>query len=280
LPEPSGPVHGGVGHVVLQRGPDPLYRVVVRAVPDAVQQLQPGMLLQVGADLAGMMDAVVIADHDDHRGGRKRPEQLVQQRDEVRRAAAPEVTGLLALILLTSARSAARADQGGALVLLADQDRSRWDQDRLAEGRILTETALARHRPGPYQLQAAIAACHADAATAADTDWRQIAALYSELLRFDPSPVIEANRAIAVAYAEGPAAGLAILDTLAASSRLAAWPQLHVARGALLAQCGRHEAAISAYRDALALEPAGAVRAHVASQIAALGAAPAPNQKP
>ncbi len=185
----------------------------------------------------------------------------------------PEVTGLLALILLTSARSTARADEGGALVLLADQDRSRWDRDRLAEGRSLVETALAQHRPGPYQLQAAIAACHADAATAADTDWRQIAALYSELLRFDPSPVTEANRAIAVAYAEGPAAGLAILDTLAASSRLARWPQLHIARGALLTQCGRHEDAVAAYRDALALEPAGAVRQHITGQIAALGTA-------
>src|SRR5690348_12835951 len=119
----------------------------------------------------------------------------------------PEVTGLLALILLTSARSAARADQDGALVLLADQDRSRWDQGRLAQGRSLAGTALAQRRPGPYQLQAAIAACHADAATAADTDWRQIAALYSELLRYDPSPAIEANRAVAVAFAEGPRPG-------------------------------------------------------------------------
>jgi RNA polymerase sigma-70 factor (ECF subfamily) len=125
----------------------------------------------------------------------------------------PEVAGLLALILLTSARAATRADEDGALVLLTDQDRSRWDQGRMAEGRSLVETALARRRPAPYQLQAAIGACHADAATAADTDWRQIAALYGELLRFDPSPVIEANRAVAVAYAEGPAAGLAILDS-------------------------------------------------------------------
>lgn len=188
----------------------------------------------------------------------------------------PEVTGLLALILLTSARSAARADEDGALVVLADQDRSRWDRCRLDEGRTLVETALAQHRPGPYQLQAAIAACHADAATAANTDWRQVAALYSELLRFDPSPLIEANRAVAVAYAEGPAAGLAILDTLAASSRLTRWPQLHIARGALLAQCGRPAEAVAAYRDALALEPAGAVRGHITSQIAALGAAPTP----
>ena len=191
----------------------------------------------------------------------------------------PEATGLLALILLTSARSAARADEDGALVLLADQDRSRWDRGGLDEGRSLIQAALAQHRPGPYQLQAAIAACHADAATAAGTDWRQIAALYSELLRFDPSPVIEANRAVAVAYAEGPPAGLAILDTLAASSRLTRWPQLHIARGALLAQCGRDQDAVAAYRDALALEPAGAVRRHITGQIAALGAAPAPTEE-
>ena len=191
----------------------------------------------------------------------------------------PEVTGLLALILLTSARSVARTDWDGALVLLADQDRSQWDRGRLAEGRSLVEAALAKRRPGPYQLQAAIAACHADAATAADTDWWQIAALYGELLRFDPSPVIEANRAVAVAYAEGPAAGLAILDTLATSSRLARWPHLHIARGALLAQCGRREDAVAEYRDALALEPADAVRRHITGQIAALGAAPVPTEE-
>jgi RNA polymerase sigma-70 factor, ECF subfamily len=186
----------------------------------------------------------------------------------------PEVTGLLALILLTSARNPARADQDGALVLLPDQDRSRWDRGRLEEGRSLVEAALGQRRPGPYQLQAAIAACHADAATAAGTDWRQIAALYSELRRFDPSPVIETNRAVAVAYAEGPAAGLAILDTLAASSQLARWPQLHIARAALLAQCGRRDDAAAAYRHALALEPAEPVRRHITGQIAAFGAAP------
>jgi RNA polymerase sigma-70 factor (ECF subfamily) len=191
-----------------------------------------------------------------------------------------EVTGLLALILLTSARSGSRADADGAMILLSDQDRSRWDRDRLDEGRSLVEAALARPRPGQYQLQAAIAACHADAATASSTDWRQIAALYSELLRFDPSPVIEANRAVAVAYAEGPAAGLAILDTLAASSRLARWPQLHIARAALLAEYGRHADAIVAYRDALALEPTAAIRRHITSQIASLGgAAPAPTEE-
>src|SRR2546430_989578 len=162
---------------------------------------------------------------------------------------------------------AARADQDGALVLLADQDRSRWDRGRMAEGRSLVETALTQRRSGPYQLQAAIAACHADAATGSGTDWRQIAALYGELLRFDPSPVIEANRAVAVAYAEGPAAGLAILDTLAASLPLARPPQLHIARATLLAQCGRREDAAAAYRDALALEPAAPVRPHIISPV-------------
>jgi RNA polymerase sigma-70 factor, ECF subfamily len=191
----------------------------------------------------------------------------------------PEVTGLLALILLTSARDAARADQDGTLILLADQDRSRWDRGRLDEGLSLVETALAQRRPGPYQLQAAIAACHADAAVSADTDWRQIAALYSELLRFDPSPVIEANRAVAVAFAEGLGAGLAILDTLAASSQLARWPQLHIARGALLARGGRREDAVAAYHDALALEPGGAVRQHITGQLAAIAAALAPTEE-
>ncbi len=104
--------------------------------------------------------------------------------------------------------------------------------------------------------------------------------LYGELLRFDPSPVIEANRAVAVAYAEGPAAGLAILDTLTASSRLARWPQLHIARAALLSQAGRRDEAIAAYRDALTLEPASAIRRHIADQLAALGAAPAPTEEP
>jgi RNA polymerase sigma-70 factor (ECF subfamily) len=182
----------------------------------------------------------------------------------------PEATGLLALLLLTSGRDAARVDEAGNLVLLADQDRARWDRARLDEGLTLLEAALSTRRPGPYQLQAAIAACHAEAATPADTDWRQIAALYSELLRFEPSPVIEANRAVAVAYAEGVDAGLTILDTLAASSALARWPQLHAARGGLLAQAGRDEDAVVAYREALALDPAEPVRRFAADRTRAL----------
>jgi predicted RNA polymerase sigma factor len=123
--------------------------------------------------------------------------------------------------------------------------------------------------------------CSADRAGEAEDPRRghPVAALYSELLRFDPSPIIEANRAVAVAYAEVPAAGLAILDTLAASSRLARWPQLHIARAALLTQCGHPQDATAAYRDALALEPAEPVRRHITGQIAALGTAPRPTEE-
>lgn len=182
----------------------------------------------------------------------------------------PEVSGLLALVMLTTARDPARTAADGALVPLQEQNRDLWDRHLADEGRSILEAALIRRQPGPYQLQAAIAACHADAATAADTDWRQIAALYGELLRFDPSPVVEANRAVAVAYAEGPVAGLAILDTLAASSDLARWPQLHIARAALLADTGRSADAVVAYRDALALEPAEPVRRFVAERLGVL----------
>jgi RNA polymerase sigma-70 factor (ECF subfamily) len=172
----------------------------------------------------------------------------------------PEVTGLLALILLTSARSPARVDQPGGMVLLADQDRARWDVLRIEKGQRLLVAALSRHSPGPYQLQAAIAACHAEAPSAEQTDWRQIAARYGELLRFTPSPVVEANPAVALGFAEGPAAGLTVLEGLGTDARLARWPQLHIARGGLLTRAGRIEEALAAYRDALALEPSEPVQ--------------------
>jgi RNA polymerase sigma-70 factor, ECF subfamily len=187
-----------------------------------------------------------------------------------------EVTGLLALILLTSARSAARTGDAGQLVALPDQDRSQWDRDLITEGKALVVEALSHRQPGPYQLQAAIAACHADASQAGETDWREIAELYGDLLKFDPSPVVEANRAVAVAYAEGVAAGLSILDMLVASSELARWPQLHVARGGLLAADGRADEAAAAYRDALALEPPPATRQFLFEQLAALRASARP----
>jgi RNA polymerase sigma-70 factor (ECF subfamily) len=126
----------------------------------------------------------------------------------------PEAAGLLALLLLTDARRRARLDADGEMVLLEDQDRKLWDAQRIAEGEAILERALASRQPGPYQLHAAIAACHSTARSASATDWRQISLLYSELLRYEPTPVVEANRAVAVAMAEGPAAGLVILDAV------------------------------------------------------------------
>ncbi len=142
----------------------------------------------------------------------------------------PEVTGVLALLLLTDARRPARTGRGGELVLLEEQDRSRWVRAMIDEGDRLVQAALLLGRPGPYQLWAAIAACHSTARTAQDTDWPQIAALYGELLRYEPTAVVQANRAVAVAMADGPAAGLAILDAISAHPQLSRWPQLHMAR--------------------------------------------------
>jgi RNA polymerase sigma-70 factor (ECF subfamily) len=159
----------------------------------------------------------------------------------------PEVTALLALLLLTDARREARTGEAGELVLLADQDRGRWDAAKITEGTALLQQALSAGRPGPYQVHAAIAACHAEP----DTDWPEIAALYGELTRYEPTAVTEANRAVAVAMAEGPAAGLAVLDSLGV--RLARWPQFHIARAELLDRAGRTGEAITAFRRALDL---------------------------
>jgi RNA polymerase sigma-70 factor (ECF subfamily) len=160
----------------------------------------------------------------------------------------PEVAGLLALLLLTDARRAARLDGAGELVPLAEQDRGRWDPDLIAEGEALLTGALAARRPGPYQLHAAIAACHSGPE---DSDWPQIAALYGALTRYEPGAVTEANRAVAVAMAGQPAAGLAMLDPL--GTRLARWPQFHIARAELLRRLGRLAEAGEAYRAALGL---------------------------
>jgi RNA polymerase sigma-70 factor (ECF subfamily) len=178
----------------------------------------------------------------------------------------PEVAGLLALLLLTDARRAARVDAAGELVLLADQDRARWDYVMIREGEELLEGALRAGRPGPYQLHATIAACHSCDET---TDWREVAALYGELIRYEPTAVVAANRAVAVAMAEGPAAGLVILDTISGS--LANWPQLHIARAELLRRLGRHADANEAYQAALRLEPAAPERAFIQRRIEELG---------
>jgi RNA polymerase sigma-70 factor, ECF subfamily len=182
----------------------------------------------------------------------------------------PEVAGLLALLLLTDARRDARLGAGGDLVLLPDQDRSRWDRAKIAEGERLLEAALRRRRPGPYQLHAAIAACHSCAASAEETDWRQIAALYGRLLHYEPTPVVEANRGVAVAMAEGPPAGLAILDAAGEHRQLARWPQFHIARAELLRRMGRVPEAAAAYQTALRLDLPDAERAFVEGRVAGL----------
>ncbi|RSN45975.1 RNA polymerase subunit sigma-24 [Amycolatopsis sp. WAC 04197] len=180
----------------------------------------------------------------------------------------PEVLGLLALLLLHDARRATRVDAQGTLVSLEDQDRGGWNTAEIAEGTELLETALRLGVAGQYQIQAAIAACHATAAHASDTDWAQIAALYGELLRFVPSPVVELNRAVAVAMAEGPEAGLELVDKLTADGGLPGYHLLPATRADLLRRLDRLDEAADAYREALALAGTDAERAYLSEKIA------------
>jgi RNA polymerase sigma-70 factor (ECF subfamily) len=165
----------------------------------------------------------------------------------------PEAGGLLALLLLHDARRAARSNAAGELVPLEDQDRSRWDASEIKEGVQLLEAALRRGRPGPYQVQAAIAACHSTAPEAADTDWAQIAALYGQLSRLVPSGVVKLNRAVAVGMRDGPAAGLALVEQLEEAGELAGYHLLPATRADLLRRLGRTDEAAVAYREALEL---------------------------
>ena len=165
----------------------------------------------------------------------------------------PEAVGLLALMLLHESRRAARSTADGELVLLADQDRTLWDRALIAEGVSLVERAISSRRFGPYTLQAAIAAVHAEAATADATDWEQIVGLYDVLARADPSPVIELNRAAAIAMRDGPAAGLAIVDAILARGDLDGYHLAHSARADLCRRLGRVEPARKAYQRALEL---------------------------
>jgi len=165
----------------------------------------------------------------------------------------PEAGGLLALMLLQDSRRTARTDDHGDLVTLEDQDRSRWDRAEIAEGQRALQGALQAARPGPYQLQAVIASCHASADKAADTDWPVIARVYGQLGRINPSPVVELNRAVAVGMAQGPEAGLALLDALAAGGALAGYHLLPAARADLLRRLGQQAEAADAYGQALGL---------------------------
>ncbi len=175
----------------------------------------------------------------------------------------PEVTGLLALLLLTEARREARV-RAGELVPLAEQDRGGWDRELIAEGHALVRECLAINRPGRYQVLAAINAVHTDAPTAADTDWSQVATLYDQLTRFDPSPIVALNRAVAVAELDGPEVALALVDALPdAAPSLRTYHPWHATRAELLRRLGRSAAAREEYDAALDLTDNAAERAYL-----------------
>jgi RNA polymerase sigma-70 factor (ECF subfamily) len=182
----------------------------------------------------------------------------------------PENLGLLALMLLQDARRRARVDAEGRLVTLDEQDRSLWDHTQIQEGAKLTEDALRMRRIGPYQLQAAISAVHCQAASAAETDWRQIAALYRELYRVTPSPVVALNHAVAVAMADGFERGLEMIDQISAAGDLDRYYLLPAARADLLRRSRRYREAAAAYHQALALAENEIERAYLRRRLAAL----------
>jgi RNA polymerase sigma-70 factor (ECF subfamily) len=179
----------------------------------------------------------------------------------------PEAGGLLALMLLHDARRSARLDAAGDLVTLEDQDRSLWDSASISEGVAVLEAALRQGLPGPYQIQAAIAACHATAAAPQETDWAQIAALYGRLAEFLPTPVVELNRAVAVGMADGPAAGLVLIEELEASGKLAGYHLLPATRADFLRRLGRLPEAGVAYAAALDLVSTDAERRYLTRRL-------------
>jgi RNA polymerase sigma-70 factor (ECF subfamily) len=182
----------------------------------------------------------------------------------------PETMGLLALMLLHESRRAARSDANGDLILLEDQDRGLWDRQLIAEGTALVERAFATRRIGPYLLQAAISAIHAQSPSAAATDWVEIVGLYDLLLRVEPSPVVELNRAVAVAMRDGPEAGLALIEALLARGELRDYRLAHAARADLCRRLGRKAEARAAYQRALALTRQAPERRFLERRLAAL----------
>ncbi|SFO72826.1 RNA polymerase sigma-70 factor, ECF subfamily [Geodermatophilus dictyosporus] len=239
------------------------------------------------AELPARVDAVLAVVHLLFTTGHAAPagEELVR-RDLVARAVQlcrllrgllpgdPAVAGLLALLLLTDARRETRTGADGRLLLLEEQDRSRWDRAAIAEGVALVREALRARPPSRYALQAAIAAVHAEAPAWADTDWAEVVALYGVLASVWPSPVVALNRAVAVGFASGPAAGLAALDELAAEPQLAGYGYLPAARADLLRRLGRYAEAREAYTEALLLTPNAVEREFLAGRLRALDAGP------
>jgi RNA polymerase sigma-70 factor, ECF subfamily len=185
----------------------------------------------------------------------------------------PEALGLLALMVLHDARRGARVDAAGDLVTLEKQDRASWDKAAIADACAVLDAAVRLRRPGPYQVQAAIAACHASASSAAATDWTEIAVLYERLSGMVPSPVVALNRAVAVAMADGPAAGLLLVEQLEQSGALSDYHFLPATRADLLRRLGRGEDAAAAYRRALELAPTDAERRYLSKRLAEVSAA-------
>jgi RNA polymerase sigma-70 factor, ECF subfamily len=185
----------------------------------------------------------------------------------------PEALGLLALMVLHDARRGARVDAAGDLVTLEKQDRASWDKAAIADACAVLDAAVRLRRPGPYQVQAAIAACHASASSAAATDWTEIAVLYERLSGMVPSPVVALNRAVAVAMADGPAAGLLLVEQLEQSGALSDYHLLPATRADLLRRLGRGEDAAAAYRRALELAPTDAERRYLSKRLAEVSAA-------
>ena len=182
----------------------------------------------------------------------------------------PEALGMLALMLLHDVRRPTRVDAAGDLVTLSEQDRSGWDQAQIEEGAALCERALRQRRAGPFQLQAAIAACHATAPVADETDWPQIVGLYDELARMAPSPIVELNRAVAVGMASGPEAALRLVDAIVGAGGLDDYYLLHATRADLLRRAGRGPEAAGSYRAALELAPTDAERRFLGNRLQAL----------
>lgn len=182
----------------------------------------------------------------------------------------PEVMGLMALMLLQESRRNARSTDSGDLILLEDQDRGLWNRELIAQGSALVERALSSRRFGPYSLQAAIAAVHADAKTAADTDWAEIVGLYDVLFRLEPSPVVELNRAVAVAMRDGPQVGLALIDAILGRGELRDYHFAHAARAELCRRLGRHAEARVGYEQALGLARQGPERRFLERRLDAL----------
>jgi len=183
----------------------------------------------------------------------------------------PEAGGLLALMLMHDARRAARLDADGEIVTLEDQDRGAWDATEIGEGVVVLDGALRQGRPGPYQVQAAIAACHVTAAKAADTDWAQISRLYGQLAQFLPTPVVELNRAVAVGMSDGPAAALPLVEALEATGKLAGYHLLPATKADMYRRLGRVEEAAACYREALDLASTDAERRYLSRRLAETG---------